>query len=242
MESETSSTAEKVDAEWHRMSAYMSFGEKRFKEERFLEVIGEDSIEDGWLFWGGEETQHHAHVNLSRIDEESRPEVIATEDEPSEEPEVPDWTIAVRYYPDPLPERVQESESWKNADLLFKALREAVDTDDPYHPLYSVDFFFDVPTTTWRFPLLADPPEMEDLDTELGTISLAGVTLRFTDSPAGLWQASLETSPAGDEYYLGLRFAEHLEAENINSLFRKGLDRGQELATLFVNRPENQEE
>jgi hypothetical protein len=93
----------------------------------------------------------------------------------------------------------------------------------------------------WQIPILATPPDIAQSASELGRISLAGVTLQFADSSIGLVRASLESGFGSLPSTLKLMFRSAIPRDELEDLFAVVLGRAEELAGLFLDVPPTKE-
>lgn len=118
---------------------------------------------------------------------------------------------------------------------FFDALRTSIHGLDPLSIVAVADLYYPASRVSWRMKMLASPPRMDEIESEIGAISLSGVSLRFSDSPHGLLGSLLETSPGEDEYRCELTFANDLGLDQLESLHRTVARRAEAFAQLFVD-------
>lgn len=118
---------------------------------------------------------------------------------------------------------------------FFALLRESIRGLDEIIAFSITELTFPADRASWRMKLLAEPPELGGTQSGIGPIALSGVRLRFTDSPAGLLEASLDTSPAGDEYRCELTSVDQVDVDAIAGLHSRVLEQAEEFASLFID-------
>lgn len=89
--------------------------------------------------------------------------------------------------------------------------------------------------TRWQLPILASPPQIAQDEKEFGRISLAGVTLDFSDSTIGLERVRLEGWLVPLPSQLKLMFRLTTPRSELSDVFCVVLSRAEELATLFID-------
>ncbi|MCA1789687.1 MAG: hypothetical protein LC667_07470 [Thioalkalivibrio sp.] len=117
---------------------------------------------------------------------------------------------------------------------FFDVLRTGIQGLDQLEIISVADLHFPASTVAWRMKMLASPPTMEEFQSEIGKISLSGVKLRFSDSPHGLLESSLEISPDEDEYRCSLTVLTCISPDRLGSVHTTVLNRAEEFAQLFV--------
>lgn len=128
-----------------------------------------------------------------------------------------------------------EEESSFSHDAFFKALLDAAPKTKEFRVLSFVDLNYKVPPARWRIPLIANPPKFGDLESELGAITLAGLTLRFEKSPVGLHEVSLEGSLSGDEDMISLTYDSAATRKDMGEIYQEILKKAERFASLFVD-------
>lgn len=86
----------------------------------------------------------------------------------------------------------------------------------------------------WRLPLLTSPPAVEDGGLGIGTVTLGGLTLRFEDSPSGLFSAELESDVMTQEKEVRLIFGLVAKPDRLNAVYEDAISKSAALAALFV--------
>lgn len=88
--------------------------------------------------------------------------------------------------------------------------------------------------SSWRLDILTDPPDV-DADSEgLGNISLAGVTLDFSDSRLGLTRVFMESDFDGSPSQFKIMHRFPMDVSDFQSLIETAITESQSLASLFV--------
>ena len=118
---------------------------------------------------------------------------------------------------------------------FLKKVLEAAPKVTEVKTLARVDLYYKVPPTRWRVPLIANPPKFGELESELGGITLAGLTLRFEKSPVGLSEVALEASPSGDEDRVSLSYFLSLPRAEIDKVYDQVLEKAEHFSSLFVD-------
>lgn len=114
--------------------------------------------------------------------------------------------------------------------LLYRCIRDV----DQLRIVSVTDLYYPAARTMWRMKMLADTPSLEEFRSEIGKISLSGVKLRFSDSPHGLLESSLEISPDEGEYRCSLTVLNQITPDQLPSLYRIVLSQAEEFAQLFI--------
>jgi hypothetical protein len=182
-----------------------------------------------------ESSEHHTHLTVQQISAVRMEAVGRTEAGEEEEPAEEDaWTFDLVPFSEPADsEELAEYPHFKHSEF-FEALRAATPQAASYHPTFWVDYLFNRSDAQWRIPLMANPPSFDDFPSEIGGISLSGLTLDFRKSSTGLLQATLNTTISGRYLYLSLLCGLHLEASKLEHLFEEAEAFGDDLLALFV--------
>lgn len=117
---------------------------------------------------------------------------------------------------------------------FFNSLRNSIHGVEQLSIISATDLSYPATEASWRMSMLADPPKLDEFESEIGKIALSGVKLRFTDSPHGLLESSLEISPAEDEYRCSLTLLHQLRAEDLAQIREIVIRQAEEFAQLFV--------
>src|SRR5690606_21640246 len=128
------------------------------------------------------------------------------------------YSLEISLYRVPYEEH-DEQEALISHEVFLSALVSAAVELEEVDVTANVQQYYSAENTKWRISLLANPPEFGEFDSELGTVSVAGVGLRFSDSQVGLLSAALDISPFGDEYRCALTFFHTVRLEQIDALF-----------------------
>jgi hypothetical protein len=129
----------------------------------------------------------------------------------------------------------EQRSGWVSESQFYATLRESIHAGVDQLQIISVaDLYYPAAQVVWRMKMLADPPKLEEFQSEIGRISLSGVKLRFSDSPYGIRESFLEISPTEDEYRCSITFLNHSSPEHLFSVRRTVLTQAEEFAQLFV--------
>jgi len=184
-------------------------------------LVGKDELDDVGLVLK-DASDCHSHVSF---------EWFASSDEKKGKKQAPRMmSVTIRTY-----RTGSEEESSFSHDAFFKALLDAAPKAKQFHVLAFVDLNYKVPPARWRIPLIANPPTFGDLESELGAITLAGLTLRFEKSPVGLQEVALEGSLSGDEDMISLTYHSAATRKDMDELYQEVLKKAERFASLFVD-------
>lgn len=206
---------------WHRITLVLAFGIDELDANALAKSLGMTSPEELGLVLS-DSPDCHSHVWVERLE----PDDVAGPGEP----DAPFHSIRIRTYrfgadePAALPH-----------ETFFKALAAAAPNVAEFSALAIVDLFYRVPPARWRIPLIANPPRFGELESDLGEIRLAGLTLRFDKSPVGLTDVSLEASPVGDEDRVSLTYGVTLARSDIEKVYDETLKKAERFSSLFVD-------
>lgn len=179
----------------------------------------------------------HSHVKIGEVE----PKVTGVEGDTevsqdragSEDEVLTMYSIRIETYRLP-PEPV--SPTPPTHDAFFEALLKHMQNQVVLPCFIYSELFYPASDYSWRIPLLAKPPTIEEFKSELGEVSLSGLTLAFEDSPSGLNRASLDTSPGGNEYAVGLSFSLSLKVEEITLAYERTMDEIKRYAAFFIKK------
>jgi len=90
-------------------------------------------------------------------------------------------------------------------------------------------------TAAWRLPLLSETQRVDVEGSGLGAVSLSGITLRFSDSTAGLLQAELSTALGKESRRAKLIFGFLLSHNDITKGVAEVFSRSARFADLFIS-------
>lgn len=117
---------------------------------------------------------------------------------------------------------------------FYSILHSCIHDVDELQVVSVTDLYYPATQAAWRMKMLADTPSLEEFRSEIGTISLSGVKLRFSNSPHGLLESFLEVSPDEGEYRCSLTVFNRITPDELTSLHRTVLSQAEEFAQLFV--------
>lgn len=211
-----------VALHWRRIALFILVPEDRLRLESLEEQIPVPGERSGtsisWILSDSDDSECHTHLTVDR------------EDDPAEER---NWYIHLTTYRAPL--HVHEANDPRvSHDVGLNALGDAVTDDEPVFVGVTADIQYPSDTFKWRVSLLAESPTFGEFAEDLGSISLAGLTLDFSQSTVGLRRAALGTSPSGTELRITLSYAKQLTSDQLRNPFNDLLSKAEELSTLFV--------
>jgi hypothetical protein len=191
------------------------------KRERDLNVILSDSPEC------------HSHVYVESVE---RSDGGVKSEAGARKLKEPFISVTVRTYRHTTAEEPREGRKPPlSHEEFFRKLLDAAPKVTEVTSLAKVDLYYKVPPARWRVPLIASPPKFGELESELGGITLAGLTLRFEKSPVGLTEVSLETSPTGDEDQVSLSYFLSVPRAEIDKVYDQVLEKAERFSSLFVD-------
>jgi hypothetical protein len=117
---------------------------------------------------------------------------------------------------------------------FLELLHRSIHNFDQLKVVAITELYYPAERASWRMKLLADPPELGDFQSDIGVITLSGLKLRFSNSAAGLLEASLDTTPDKDEYHCALTSTVDLRVDSLAALFPVVLEQAEEFASLFI--------
>lgn len=219
---------------WRRIGLSFYFLPSEFSEGQFRDALGRHPRASRWLIWD-DGAEVHSHATLERMEPRKHDEESATGGEPAAQ--APEYALFLRITAYPSSPDVDQEVKPEGVDhaTFFDALMSAVPEEDgDFAALCSVDLYYPTPPAEWRVPLLAHPPAFDEMSKEFGRISLAGMTLRFQDSPQPLFEVSLESSPDGKLLYVAPRFGILQARDDVENIFQDSLRQAKEIADAFV--------
>jgi len=218
---------------WRRIRLFIPVEAKHFAFADFQEKLGlrEQSLK--LLLAESAEAECHSHVSIELVQRDVK-ERGENEDEKSLNAAAEFYAVEIRTLRERVTEAHQGAEYHSHRDFI-SAARQTMPGDTILPIGATVDLYYDVETSRWKPSLLAESPGFGEFDEKLGTISLAGVTLRFEKSSVGLRRVELDTSPFGDEYLVSLSFAYALRVDKLECMYRSVLDQAEEFSSLFIN-------
>lgn len=131
-------------------------------------------------------------------------------------------------------EVIEEQLQRLDHDGFYSVLQSCIRDIDELQVISTTDLYYPAAQAAWRMKMLADTPGLEEFRSEIGKISLSGVKLRFSDSPHGLLETFLETSPDEDEYRCSLTVFNLITPDQLTGLHGMVLSQAEEFAQLFV--------
>jgi hypothetical protein len=220
------------DLHWRRIRLYFQLSDKEFALAEFHKAL--EQSPGRWEYLLGEEGGRcHSHVRLNPL-----PIPDSRSQQPEEELESPDalsyTAVSIDTHRVPLNEH-RQGERVVTHDTFFAALTRSITGEKLLHPTAMVDMYYGSDEAKWRLPLLSNPPRLGGLGTDLGEVSLAGITLRFTDSKVALFDMRLDTSPTGHEYRCSAFFGWHLDLSKMERMYSELARQAHEFASLFIS-------
>lgn len=120
-----------------------------------------------------------------------------------------------------------------NYGTFLEAVRSGLSETGEVPTIYIADL--DMPANSqWLLPLLTSPPDLDGGSIELGSVSLAGVTLDFEDSKAGLRRVFMESDFDHTPARFRLMATRLVGLNDFESLVDGAIDHATRLARLFV--------
>lgn len=211
---------------WRRVRLYFQFPNQDFDISRFYEGLGTSERETNWVL-GETGTDCHSHAQMTSIP--------ATKVDHAAEPSKEElWTaILVDTFRTPLAEHGHAPVVTTHSRLL-EAIILAVPSKSALHPTATIDLYYNADSAKWKVGFMADPPEFGELGSDIGRISLAGVTFRFSDSEASLFDVVLDVSPSGKEFRCRVFFGMHIEIASIEQIYVDAIKQAENFASYFV--------
>ncbi len=202
----------------------MGFDRDELDTSALRKALGAKQLDDFTLVLS-DSTECHSHVYIDSYEgQEERPKRHE-----------PFTSVSVRTYRHGTSETGEGTKGARSHEEFFRKLFDAAPKVTDVTTLARVDLYYKVPPTRWRVPLIANPPKFGELESELGGITLAGLTLRFDKSPVGLSEVSLETSPSGDEDKVSLSYFLSLPRTEIDKIYDQVLEKAEHFSSLFVD-------
>jgi len=131
--------------------------------------------------------------------------------------------------------RVKDHSTPPSHDDFFVALSDAIREAGPCLMGVSVELIYPESEARWRIPLLAQPPQLTEPQSALGKIELAGMTLRFTESPVNIFEASFNRTPDVGHLLVALSFGFSLDTRELADLYPRVLEQAENWSSLFVD-------
>jgi hypothetical protein len=210
---------------WRRVRLSFQLKQGFYDLDAFWSSLGAEEGETAWIL-GEPDGVVHSHASLVSREE-------AGFGEGDQEELFPAFLVEIASYRFPLDEH-EHAEEPITHQQFFDALRSVVVGEDHVHGVSTVDLFFPAQDVRWRMKLLSDPPEFEEIQSELGRISLGGLTLRFSRSSVGLFEANLAVSPTEHEYLCSLTFLQHFQLDTLEATYSTVLKQAEEFSSAFV--------
>jgi hypothetical protein len=209
---------------WQSLLLYMGFDRDELDTSALRKALGAKKLDD-FTFVLSDSKDCHSHVFVDSYEgQEERPKRYE-----------PFTSVSIRTYRHGTAETGEGAKSVRSHEEFFTTLFNAAPKVTEVTTLARVDLYYKVPPARWRVPLIANPPKFGELESELGGITLAGLTLRFDKSPVGLSEVSLETSPSGDEDKVSLSYFLSLPRTQIDKIYDQVLEKAEHFSTLFVD-------
>ncbi len=215
---------------WRRIRLYFQLFEHEFSTDEFRAALALQSEGATWLL-GEPDSDCHSHVRLSSI---KAPEIQPSGSGGRNEVLPSYFEVLVDTYRTSLREHGGMVDAISHTDF-YHALAKGVIGEKVLHPTATVDLYYRSEDAKWRIALLANQPKFGEFGTDLGQVSLAGLTLRFTESKVALFDAQLDVSPTGHEYRCRVFFGWHADLSLIEHLYSRLIDQAESFAALFIN-------
>jgi hypothetical protein len=204
-----------------------------FEPSDFSEPLFRSALPNGqhrsWLLHEGNGSECHSHARLYPLEHDKARDTHARSGDASGQP---GYVIEVETYRSGEPHD-ETGKSVVTHSRFFEAVSTATGTQQLF-VVARVALDFSASHAKWQASLLANPPEIAGLPSELGRIGLAGVTLRFRDSTAGLLQARLEADPSGSAYTVDLRFSSLAGQGELADLYELIMQKAERFGSLFI--------
>lgn len=210
---------------WSRVRLSFQLQHSHYDLAAFRATLGAQEEEDSWIL-GEVGGKIHSHASLLSRDDIGLPS-------DAQEEMFPAYLIDIVSYRIP-PDEQEDIGTLISHDEFFRALNAAVTGEDHVHAVSSVDLLFQASVTRWRMKLLSDPPKFDEVQSELGRISLGGLTLRFDNSSVGLFEANLAISPSQHEYLCTLTFLQHFHLSSLDTTYSAVLAQAEEFSSAFL--------
>jgi hypothetical protein len=185
----------------------MGFDKDELDTSALKKALGAKRLDDLSLVLS-DSKECHSHVYIESVEG----------DEGRQRRREPFTSVTVRTYRHAIAATGEETKGAQTHEAFFKKVFDAAPKVMEVTTLAKVDMYYKVPPARWRVPLIASPPKFGELESELGGITLAGLTLRFDKSPVGLSEVSLEASPSGDEDKVSLSYFLSLPRTEIDKI------------------------
>lgn len=190
-----------------------------------------DYGEQPWLVADPDNPSCHSRITIK----ETEPKGVGggEEGEPPPEPTAM-YSIQVSTYRSPPDEENTEPPPTHSA--FFESLVKHMENQVVLQCFILSDLLYPALGYSWRIPLLATPPTIGEFKSDLGAVVLAGLTLEFDESPAGLSRVSLDTSPFGNEYSVEIWFRTQIEVAKIGTIYEHTLHKIRTFADFFIQK------
>lgn len=198
------------DQSWEMISVFFHVPVDAFQEQKLEDSVGPKTVADDWNLVDGE---CHTLASYAAGREEG-------------------VDIFLRSWNAPLPPAILEEQGSLTHEAFLRGLMMALDGPEDTKLGYVVvaSCLFD--PTACRIPILADPPEVQDVSPTLGNVSVTGITLDFKNSEVGLRRVALENLEGRAS--MKSMFQGSLTLGNLPNVYDDVIRRVNEFSDLFV--------